>query len=128
LPDKYRQIQTLCRSESANELDIESELLGFDHTTIGEMLMKKWKMPPHLKDCVQLHHQVRILDSDNLLVPAVAYGNCLSHAFSIHAEINQIRHPSETDYLIERLRLTGNQVETLQKQVTEMFQSNDAFD
>ena len=128
LPDKYRQIQARSKSEKINELEIESELLGFDHTMIGEMLMKKWKMPSHLKDCVQLHHQVRIVDSGNLLVPIVAYGNCLSHANSVHAEINQINYPAETDYLVERLKMTDDQVSTLNKELHESFQNNNIFD
>lgn len=128
LPDKYRQIQTMCKSENVDELEIESEILGFDHSFIGEMLMKKWKMPPHLKECVQLHHRARIVDSDNLLVPIVAYGNCLSHAYSNHAEITRIKHPAETDYLVERLRLTEDQRNTLQKELAESFENNDVFD
>ncbi len=128
MPDKYRQIQTMAKAGDTDERDKESEVLGFDHTMIGEMLMKKWKMPSHLKDCVQLHHHVEIVDPENLLVPVVAYGNCLSHAYSFHAEINQIKHPAETDYLVKRLKLTEDQVGALKKELTESFQNNDVFD
>lgn len=128
LPDKYRQIQTKSKTGKIDELDIESEILGFDHSMIGEMLMKKWKMPAHLTECVQLHHNAKIVDSDNLLVPIIAFGNCLSHAHSNHAEINQIKHPAETDYLVERLRLTQDQMDALQEELTESFQNSNVFD
>ncbi|MCG6537393.1 MAG: HDOD domain-containing protein, partial [Syntrophales bacterium LBB04] len=35
----------------------ELEVLGFDHTTIGAMLMQKWKLPVVLEQAVGYHHQ-----------------------------------------------------------------------
>ncbi len=128
MPDSYRQIQAKVKAGEIDERDAESEVLGFDHAMIGEILMKKWKMPSHLKDCVQLHHNVEIVDSENLLVPVVAYGNCLSHAYSFHAEITQIKHPEETDSLARRLKLTDDQVGALKEELIESFQNNDVFD
>ena len=35
----------------------EVEVLGFDHTQIGAMLMQKWKLPVVLEQAVGYHHQ-----------------------------------------------------------------------
>lgn len=128
LPEKYRRIQAICHAENADELEIESKILGSDHAAIGEMLMKKWKMPANLRECVQFHHQVRIVNTENLLVPIVACGNWLSHIHSEHAEIRKVKPPEETDFLVERLRLTPQQMETLGKELKESFQNNNVFD
>jgi HD-like signal output (HDOD) protein len=128
LPEQYRQIEKTSKSEGTNELDIESQLLGFDHTMIGEKLMNKWGMPTNLKDCVRLHHRFREKEANGLLIPIIAYGNCLSHACSIHAEINQMKHQADMDSLAERFHLTEAQTASLQKEVTEIFQNVDMFD
>lgn len=128
LPDQYREIEKMGKSEGANELDLESQLLGFDHTMIGEKLMKKWRMPSNLKDCVRLHHGFRDVNADGSLTPIVAYGNCLSHAYSVHAEIKQMNHMTDMDCLVERLHLTEAQIAAVQKEVSENFQKVNLFD
>jgi len=127
-PDEYRRIQKMSKSEGVYELAVESELLGCDHTMIGEKLMKKWKMPAGLKDCVQLHHRFREADEGDQLIPIVAYGNYLSHTYSFHSEISQMEKPTDIDYLVKRLRLTEAQNEALQKEITENFQNDNLFD
>lgn len=127
-PEQYRQIQKMSKSEGIDKLDYESQLLGFNHTVIGEKLMKKWKMPTRLKDCVQLHHRFKEVNGGDLLIPIVAYGNCLSHAFSVHAEINQIEYQADMDYLVERLQLPEARNADLQNEVKENFQNDNLFD
>ena len=126
--DQYLKIAEMSKSEDANALDLESQLLGFDHTMVGEKLMLKWGMPSNLTDCVRLHHRFRDADADGSLVSIVAYGNCLSHAYSVHAEINQAKYLADMDFLAARLHLTDVQVAALQKEVTATFQSVNLFD
>jgi HD-like signal output (HDOD) protein len=127
-PDQYRQIQKTRKFENASELAIESELLGFDHTIIGEKLMSKWKMPSHLKDCVRLHHRFKDANAGDLLVPLVAYGNCLSHACSAHEGIDLREHLSDMDRLVERLHLSEAQIAAIQKEFTESNKCSSVFD
>lgn len=37
-------------------LDVERELLGFDHATLGGMLLRKWRFPESLEQSVWRHH------------------------------------------------------------------------
>lgn len=39
---------TLCRAEQ--------ELMGFDHTQVGGELIRHWKLPVCLQECVEFHH------------------------------------------------------------------------
>ncbi|PCI12143.1 MAG: phosphohydrolase [Thiotrichales bacterium] len=45
----------ITHSESEQYL-IEQQILGFDHTDVGAMLTKQWKLPPCLQECVNFHH------------------------------------------------------------------------
>ena len=37
-------------------IDVEREVLGFDHTQIGEELTRSWNFPPHLVNAIRFHH------------------------------------------------------------------------
>ncbi len=57
LPGEGREI--LLQAKGANCLlrSAELEILGFDHTQIGGLLLKKWKLPLMLEQAVGNHHQ-----------------------------------------------------------------------
>ena len=128
LPDEFRKIQKMKKSGDANELAFESQVLGCDHTEIGDKLMKKWKMPPGLKACVQRHHRFKEIDGDDLLVPIVAYGNHLAHSFGTQEESNQDESQSDIDALVNQLQLTAEQNAALKEKIIEDFQNNNLFE
>ena len=37
--------------------DVERDLLGLDHTVAGKHLVRRWKLPAPIVECVWLHHQ-----------------------------------------------------------------------
>jgi HD-like signal output (HDOD) protein len=116
------------KSEGANELALESEVLGCDHAEIGDKLMKKWKMPPSLRACVQMHHRFKETGDDDLLVPIVAYGNYLAHTCGAQAESNQMESQADIDALVIRLQLTEEQNKALKDEIIEDYQNNNLFE
>ena len=128
LPDEYRKIQKMKKSGNTNELAFESEVLGCDHAQIGDKLMKKWKMPPGLKACVQMHHRFKDVDNGDLLVPIVAYGNYLEHSCSTQEEGNQMENQSDIDALVQQLQLTTEQNAALKEKIIEDYQNNSLFE
>lgn len=49
----------------------EYEIMGFDHTTIGGLLLKKWKLPISLENSVTHHHTPQ--ESKDPLEPAIVH-------------------------------------------------------
>ena len=49
----------------------EHEILGFDHSTIGGLLLKKWKLPVSLENSVKYHHSPQ--ESKDPLEPAIIH-------------------------------------------------------
>lgn len=128
LPDEYRKIQKMKKSGDTNELALESEVLGCDHAVIGDKLMEKWKMPPSLRACVRMHHRFRETGDGDLLVPIVAYGNYLSHAYSTQGRNGERENPSDVEFLVKHLQLTEEQNKALKDEIIIDFQNNNLFE
>ena len=128
LPNEYRNMQKMKKSKGANDLVLETELIGCDHTMIGDKLMEKWKMPASLSACVRMHHRFSEADEEDLLVPMVAYGNYLAHAYSSQTESSRVEDSAEIESLVERLGLTEEQNIALEEEIIEDFQNNNLFD
>lgn len=63
----------LLRAKNGSSLlySAEAEILGFDHTRIGGLLLKKWKLPVSLENSVKYHHSP--LRSKDGLEPAIIH-------------------------------------------------------
>jgi HD-like signal output (HDOD) protein len=51
--------------------EAEHSLMGFDHTEIGECLLKKWRLPVSLENMVKYHHVPQ--ESKDPLEPAIIH-------------------------------------------------------
>ena len=49
--------------------DMEYEVMGIRHTTVGKMLMQKWKLPVSIENMITYHHKP--MASKNPLEPAI---------------------------------------------------------
>lgn len=55
-PDDAQNIFRIYLSEKTLLRDAEQQVLGFDHTEIGEALLKAWNYPANLINAVRFHH------------------------------------------------------------------------
>ncbi len=76
--------QTL-RYSVANGLpvvDAEQEVMGFDHTELGRLLLQSWKIPPILVDMVSMHHEP--IRAENPIEAAVIHlADIMCHAMGV---------------------------------------------
>jgi putative nucleotidyltransferase with HDIG domain len=66
-------------------IESENEVLGFNHTRVGEWLSEKWNLPPNLRDPITLHHRPQsaknapeataVVHMADILVRSIGYGN-----------------------------------------------------
>jgi putative nucleotidyltransferase with HDIG domain len=74
--------EVMQRCSETNELmhKVEKEILGFDHASLGAMLLKKWKLPDSLVSAVYYHHMPSITTGD-IVEPAIVHvADIISHA------------------------------------------------
>ncbi|MGB9822394.1 MULTISPECIES: HDOD domain-containing protein [Thermodesulfovibrio] len=56
MPEVYFQIYEKMYKENRPVIEIEDETLGFNHTLIGNLIAKKWKLPEKLEMVITYHH------------------------------------------------------------------------
>ena len=57
LPDKCRDVLYVTGGDEWMLAETENELIGFNHTQVGEELFKAWKLPEGLQTVARYHHQ-----------------------------------------------------------------------
>ena len=55
-PKESAEILFRCEKEEAPPLEVERQVLGFDHVALGTELATFWKLPHSLRDMVNGHH------------------------------------------------------------------------
>ncbi len=54
--DVFDEIVQEVYNDGRQFIDVERELLGFDHTEVGAMLVTKWKLSPVMEEAIRFHH------------------------------------------------------------------------
>jgi putative nucleotidyltransferase with HDIG domain len=57
MPDDSASILELVEVEGLAVRDAEAEVLGFNHTLVGQWLAESWKLPPELAEPIRWHHK-----------------------------------------------------------------------
>jgi putative nucleotidyltransferase with HDIG domain len=61
-------------------IDLERQLLGFDHAEIGAELLRKWGFAPRVVEAVEFHHDPRLGPEENPDSAIVNLANQIAHA------------------------------------------------
>ncbi|WP_353683455.1 HDOD domain-containing protein [Thermodesulfovibrio sp. 3907-1M] len=56
MPEMYIQIYERMYKENRPVIEIEDEILGFNHAVIGSLIAKKWRLPEKLEMVITYHH------------------------------------------------------------------------
>jgi putative nucleotidyltransferase with HDIG domain len=56
MPDVYPKVYEKMYETGQTVRDIENEMFGFDHTVLGALISKKWKLPEKLEMVITYHH------------------------------------------------------------------------
>lgn len=66
-----KNIISKARNSHSLLYEIEHEIMNFDHTEIGKLILKKWKLPMSLENIVKYHHYPML--SNDPLEPAIVH-------------------------------------------------------
>lgn len=66
LPNEAREILRLQKETGLTDVEMERQVLGFDHAMVGGELLKVWQMPKTLMSAVRFHHDPQ--ESDDALI------------------------------------------------------------
>lgn len=96
---------------------IETELLGFDHATLGAFVAAKWGLPEYLSTAISGHHQTEDYDGPHrTLVSVAVVANFLCH----YQGVSSLGAPSGQSTPMQALRHLGLSKEQLTEIVAEI--------
>lgn len=73
LHEKFKEVLKRSRKERSNQIDLENELLGFDHTDIGLAIAEDWGFPDDIAKAISTHHDPGDLNDENGKIAATMY-------------------------------------------------------
>ncbi len=94
-PMLYREFQ----DRQSEIIDVETRVLGMDHTRVGEILANKWSLPAPLAKAIRFHHRPEEDINNDPLTTIVYLADLLMSRFHTGLELERMG----TDYLIEHL-------------------------
>lgn len=84
-PEYFDSVMEKVGQDKTLFIDAEDEVLGFNHTKVGEWLCGKWNLPANLRDPITMHHQPRnaknspeataVVHMADILVRSVGFGS-----------------------------------------------------
>jgi putative nucleotidyltransferase with HDIG domain len=80
LPDEYRQVETLVKSEKYSLIEAERRIFETDHAEIGAWMAERWQLPSELVELIGFHHSLEITSLRHFRIVAMV------HAASLCAE------------------------------------------
>lgn len=56
LPERYSAIVEKVYEEGLPFIEVENDILGFNHCNVGGLIARKWKLPKNLEVVIEYHH------------------------------------------------------------------------
>lgn len=81
LPEQAKEALLLSVEGSGNisVIDAERQVMGFDHAQVGGELIRHWKLPVSLQECVEFHHDPSNAKEAPLEVAVVHMANIIAN-------------------------------------------------
>jgi len=93
LPDEYASVVSRMHAGEQNELHAERQVFGTDHASVGQMLLKKWRIPQGYQLSARFHHaplrcEAKISTTTGRLVGGVYLANVFAklHGYACDAQ------------------------------------------
>ena len=104
-PMLYREFQ----DRQSEIIDVETRVLGMDHTRVGEILANKWSLPAPLAKAIRFHHRPEEDRNNDPLTTTVYLADLLMSRFHTGLELERMGTDHLTDHL-SRLDMSSGQL------------------
>ncbi len=114
MPYGSTQALLTARSEMLPLVEAERQVLGFDHTQVGDLLFKEWQLPESIRDTIANHHTP--WNAENPKNAAlIQLADILANAMAIPSGATFVLPDMQEDDW-QALGLQGNQLEAICKE------------
>lgn len=124
---KLREAAERCYAAPADFCQVETELIGADHATLGGALAGRWRFPPGLRNAIVFHHEPLAMQPEFRRTVATIYiadTVCCRHRFGfwLTAQTQELRNE-----IMEAAQLTMPQVEQIEAELPARVEEAEAI-
>jgi len=112
MPEDNEAIAALMAERGLSVREAEREVLGFDHSHIGQWLAESWKLPENLIDPIRWHHQPEGARNAPVVTAVVHLADHLTRAYGL-GDGGDDWVPELDRAAMKRLNLSGPQLENI---------------
>lgn len=123
-PDELATVVAAAASKGVLLLDVENELLGYDHYSIGAALMDRWNLPEEISDVCR--HIANPIESDAPLCWAAHLANVLVRALCLGSPGDNAI-PRLAPETLDKLGLKPEQLPDILRQLLELSEKSKSF-
>ena len=106
----------------------ETAVIGIDHSAVGNMIAKKWRLSPRVADSITHHHTPQTVAKENQpFVTLVAFANRFANIGRIGFAGDCAAADSQTDELLQSLCLKNEIFEALRLSVSDEYEKARIF-
>jgi len=121
--DRYQEIVGRVYNGAGHFIPVEREMLGFDHTEVGALVLRKWNLSSDLEEAVLHHHDPSLAEQNQELTAKVALANELTNKLGIGpTKVPEIDLSSSKGAAI--LGLKGDALEELYGKIKELLEQD----
>ncbi|MGD0822157.1 MAG: HDOD domain-containing protein [Desulfomonilia bacterium] len=111
---EYNEVFEAMNRAGADIIEIEQDLLGIDHASIGKYLMERWNLPGHLSKAVGYHHSIIDITDD---VQTKRLCSIIHVADMVANHLGLGMNPTQTGFidpsLLNQLNLTSQDIQDI---------------
>jgi len=125
LPDSQLEIDELLSKGDINRVMAETQVLGFTHMAVSEVLMKKWELPGMLIQCALRHHETEHKGPFAIDTSIVYLANILSqdelpqNEEDVEFILNQVENWQQTNCSLDQITVACRLAEEQGQEVLE---------
>ena len=99
ITDAYPMLYREFQDRQSEIIEVETKILGMDHTRVGEILAKKWSLPTALANAIRFHHRPEENNGSDPLTTIVHLADLLMSRFHTGLELERMSAAYLTDHL-----------------------------
>lgn len=125
---QYQTIIEEVYNTGSDFIPYEQEVLGFDHTQVGALVLHKWNFSPELEEAVLHHHTPFYAEHNQYLTAVVSFANAMSNKLGIGPIRRPAQELKETE-AVEILELGGDKLDEMVQHVSDLLdEDRDIFE
>ncbi len=121
VPDKYSLVIEKVYEGGAAFIDVENEMLGFNHCNVGGLIARKWKIPKNLELVIEYHHAETFPSFEDSIYEALCEIVRIADAVCLNLAIGLTRPVNISTIELERIGLSEERFDGLQERIKKAY-------